>query len=133
MCAPQCFWAYVADDQCDTACNNFYCQYDGGDCENNTTEKEKDNNSYPYDIKRVQKSVSKFKLSGGFNKTANYSTVVDEYNHNIIENEKIKKKRYKRRQRKLRSMKLVRNNSSNVSFKNRTTFAYGDSLQHSNR
>ncbi|XP_044763416.1 N-acetylglucosamine-1-phosphotransferase subunits alpha/beta [Coccinella septempunctata] len=138
MCAPQCFWAYVADDQCDTACNNFYCQYDGGDCENANDEKE-DNTSltskhYRNDEVENEKNVSKFKLSREFNRTKkNFSEVVKEYNNKMMENEKIKKKRYRKRQRKLRIMKGIRNNSTTYSFVNRTMFAYGDSLQYSNR
>lgn len=144
MCSPQCFWAYVADDQCDEACNNFYCQYDGGDCENSYTSSKQilvdkinsvvEKTKIENDIINDHKMVSKFKLSKKFNETnKNYSTVVEEYNNNIIENDKIKNKRYRRKQRKLRTMKSLRNNSKNVSFFNRTSFAYGDSLQHSNR
>lgn len=33
MCSFDCPWIYVGDGQCDHNCDNFNCQYDGGDCD----------------------------------------------------------------------------------------------------
>ncbi|KAL3270725.1 hypothetical protein HHI36_021251 [Cryptolaemus montrouzieri] len=156
LCAPNCFWAYVADDQCDEACNNYDCQYDGGDCEK---QHDTDQDEYNYSLaeynrndssailrynRKIQSfnedlhdqfkiNLTRFKIPKEVPEKKNFSVIVEAYNDKVIQNEKIKRKRFKRKQRKLRVMKYLRRDNKESRTFNATKCAYAASLQHSNR
>ncbi|XP_060533597.1 N-acetylglucosamine-1-phosphotransferase subunits alpha/beta isoform X2 [Cylas formicarius] len=150
QCNPNCPWMYVNDGQCDKACNNVNCQFDGEDCVHNMgqfpivsyedssfvdMEKQKLNEFEEFKKKvqqlfdkKVYGSIPRKQYQSEHNKTdkvaliKNLTNIINEHNNQVMRKNKVQN----RKQRSVREKLSGGSGSFNID-------AYSESLQYTNR